>query len=127
MHATRTVRLTYERDSQSFLSLRIGVNLPTRPDITFDALPTFTEVDGKETSITLTQEQADALHQAMTHGKWQARVADVEYDCQGMIGNIEFEYASATGHLTVGGFTVQLYGKNMRELNEILGIPLTLE
>ncbi len=127
MHATRTVSLTYDRDSQSFLSLRIGVNLPTRPDITFDALPTFTEVDGKETSITLTQEQSDALHQAMTLGKWQAYEADAEYNCQGMIGNIEFEYASATGHLTVGGFTVQLYATNMRELNEILGTPLTLE
>jgi hypothetical protein len=126
-HATRSFSLHYALDRQYFLSICLNVDLPTRPNVIFDALPTFTEVDGKETSITLTQEQADALHQAMTKGKWQSYEADAEYDCQGMIGHIEFEYASATGHLTVGGFTVTLFGKERIELNKILGIPLTLE
>lgn len=126
-HATRSFSLHYALDSQRFLSICLNVDLATRPNVIFDALPTFTEVDGKETSITLTQEQTDALHQAMTKGKWQSYEADAEYDCQGMVGHIEFEYASATGHLTVGGFTVTLSGKERIELNKILGIPLTLE
>lgn len=126
-HATRSFSLHYALDSQRFLCICLNVDLPTRPNVIFDALPTFTEVDGKETSITLTQEQADALHQAMNKGKWQSYKADAEYDCQGMIGQIEFEYASATGHLTVGGFTVTLSGKDRIDLNQILGIPLTLE
>ena len=125
--ATRSFSLHYALDSQRFLSICLNVDLPTRPNVIFDALPTFTEVDSKETSITLTQEQADALRQAVTQGKWQSYEADAEYDCQGMIGHIEFEYASATGHLTVGGFTVTLFGKERIDLNNILGISLTLE
>ncbi|MBQ7378311.1 MAG: hypothetical protein IJW70_01375 [Clostridia bacterium] len=121
-HAKRTVSLTYDRESQRFLSVRIGVNLPIRPNVTFDALPVFTVVAGKDCEITLTREQADLLDQAMTQGKWQPYEADTEYDCQGMIGDIAFKYSTVTGQLTVGKFTVQLYGNDMIELNKHLGI-----
>jgi len=126
-HATRTVSLVYDRDSQSFLGVSIEVTLPARPNVTFDALPVFTVVAGKECEIALTQEQADLLDQAMTQGKWQSYEADAEYNCQGRIGDIAFKYSTVTGQLTVGEFTVQLYGNDMIELNEILGIPITLE
>jgi hypothetical protein len=114
--------LFYDRDSQTFLGICFDTNLPTRPNITFDTLPSFTEVMGKETSITLTQEQADMLHRAMTQGQWQANEIPAEYDCKGRIGEIEFQYSSATGQLMVVGFTVQLHGGDMIDLNALLGI-----
>ncbi|MBR5880326.1 MAG: hypothetical protein IKZ16_01450, partial [Clostridia bacterium] len=73
-------------------------------------------------TMTLTQEQTDALAKAMTRGKWKSSVVDTEYDYQGTIGDIPFQYASATGQLTVGGFTVHLQSSDMIELNGYLGI-----
>ena len=85
--------------------------------------------DGKECSITLTQEQADALVTTMTKAVWQSHQVDAEYDCSGMIGEIPFQYASASGHLTVDGYTVQLSISDRIDLNRILGIDtyITIE
>ena len=123
-YATRSVSLKYNRDSQSFLSIDIDVSLPSRPNIHFDALPTFTKVvnDVCTVTVTLTQEQSDALAQAMARGKWSPSVVDAEYDCQGSIGEIQFQYASATGQLTVGGFTVHLQSSDRIAINSNLGI-----
>ena len=124
--ATRSFSLIYDRDSQSFLGIRFDVTLPTRPSITFDALPAFTLLDGKECSITLTQEQADLLLNAMTNGTWKSSVQDAEYDCKGMIGDIEIGYASKSGILQVGSFSVQFGLNDWIEVNKMLELPVQI-
>ena len=121
-HATRSISLTYDRESQGFWSIGIDVSLPSRPNITFDTLPSFTKAAEEVYTMTLTQEQSDALAKAMTRGKWKSSVVDAEYDYQGTIGDIPFQYASATGQLTVGGFTVHLQSSDRIAINSNLGI-----
>ena len=125
-NATRKVSLVYDRDSQSFLGIRFDVTLPTRPNITFDALPIFTMAGSKECSITLTQEQADLLLNAMTKGTWKSSVQDADYDCKGMIGDIEIGYASKSGILQVGSFSVQFALNDWIEVNKMLGLPVEI-
>ena len=125
-NATRKVSLVYDRDSQSFLGIRFDVTLPTRPSITFDALPTFTSVGGEKCTITLTQEQADILLNAMTKGTWKSSVQDADYDCKCMIGDIEIGYASKSGILQVGSFSVQFALNDWIEVNKMLELPVQI-
>ena len=125
-HATRSFSLAYDRDSQSFLGIRFDITLPTRPSITFDALPTFTLIGGEKRTITLTQEQADILRNAMTNGTWKSSVQDAEYDCKGMIGDIEIGYASKSGILQVGSFSVQFGLNDWIEVNKMLELPVQI-
>lgn len=125
-HATISFSLVYDRDSQSFLGIRFNVTLPTRPSITFDALPTFTLIGGEKCTITLTQEQADILRNAMTNGTWKSSVQDADYDCKCMIGDIEIGYASKSGILQVGSFSVQFRLNDWIEVNKMLGLPVEI-
>ena len=125
-HATRSFSLAYDRDSQSFLGIRFDITLPTRPSITFDALPTFTLIGGEKRTITLTQEQADLLRNAITNGTWKSSVQDADYDCKGMIGDIEIGYASKSGILQVGSFSVQFALNDWIEVNKMLELPVQI-